>query len=144
MYFFFKQKTAYEMRISDWSSDVCSSDLGRRVDEASPYVDARLPDGSRVNIVIPPVALDGPMVSIRKLKRQQMSAQDFVQSGAMSAEMLDFLADADGADHLQGGRHSRGSDPPEQPARHLPQLLQSSRARSEERRVGKEGASTCS
>src|SRR3546814_20263357 len=66
------------MRISDWSSDVCSSDL----------------DGSRVNIVIPPVALDGPMVSIRKLKRQQMSAQDFVQSGAMSAEMLDFLADA--------------------------------------------------
>src|SRR3546814_6820781 len=45
-------------------------------------------------IVIPPVALDGPMVSIRRLKRQQMSAQDFVQSGAMSAEMLDFLADA--------------------------------------------------
>lgn len=70
------------------------SPIGRRVDEASPYVDARLPDGSRVNIVIPPVALDGPMVSIRKLKRQQMSAQDFVQSGAMSAEMLDFLADA--------------------------------------------------
>ena len=70
------------------------SPIGRRVDEASPYVDARLPDGSRVNIVIPPVALGGPMVSIRKLKRQQMSAQDFVHSGAMSAEMLDFLADA--------------------------------------------------
>src|SRR3546814_13613411 len=95
------------------------SPIGRRVDEASPYVDARLPDGSRVNIVIPPVALDGPMVSIRKLKRQQMSAQDFVQSGAMSAEMLDFLADA---------------------ARSRHNIL----IRSDELRVGKAGVTTCS
>jgi pilus assembly protein CpaF len=70
------------------------SPIGRRVDEATPYVDARLPDGSRVNIVIPPVALDGPMVSIRKFKRQQMNAQDFVRSEAMSADMLHFLSDA--------------------------------------------------
>ncbi len=68
------------------------SPIGRRVDEATPFVDARLPDGSRVNIVVPPVALDGPMISIRKFKRQQMSAQDFVRSGTMSSETLDFLS----------------------------------------------------
>lgn len=67
------------------------SPIGRRVDEATPFVDARLPDGSRVNIVIPPVALDGPMVSIRKSKRQQMTGQDFVRTGALSDDMLDFL-----------------------------------------------------
>jgi len=68
------------------------SPLGRRIDEASPFVDARLPDGSRVNIVVPPVALDGPTVSIRKFKQQAMTPQDFVRGGAMSMEMLDFLS----------------------------------------------------
>ena len=70
------------------------SPIGRRVDEATPYVDARLPDGSRVNIVIPPVALDGPMVSIRKFRVQALGAQDYVRLGSMSPEMLGFLAAA--------------------------------------------------
>jgi pilus assembly protein CpaF len=68
--------------------------IGRRVDESSPFVDARLADGSRVNVVIPPIALDGPMVSIRKFRKQPMKAMDFVRSGSMSKEMLDFLAAA--------------------------------------------------
>lgn len=70
------------------------SPIGRRVDEATPYVDARLPDGSRVNIVIPPIALDGPMVSIRKFRAQAMTAQDYVRLGSMSQEMMAFLAAA--------------------------------------------------
>jgi len=70
------------------------SPIGRRVDEATPYVDARLPDGSRVNIVIPPIALDGPMVSIRKFRVQAMGAQDYVRLGSMSSEMMGFLAAA--------------------------------------------------
>jgi len=70
------------------------SPIGRRVDEATPYVDARLPDGSRVNVVIPPIALDGPMVSIRKFRVQAMGGQDYVRLGSMSQEMLGFLAAA--------------------------------------------------
>ncbi len=70
------------------------SPIGRRVDESSPYVDARLDDGSRVNIIIPPVALDGPMISIRKAKLQAMRPADFVQNGSMTREMVNFLATA--------------------------------------------------
>jgi len=70
------------------------SPIGRRVDEATPYVDARLQDGSRVNVVIPPIALDGPMVSIRKFRNQSMGAQDYVRLGSMSQEMLGFLSAA--------------------------------------------------
>lgn len=70
------------------------SPIGRRVDEATPYVDARLPDGSRVNVVIPPIALDGPMVSIRKFRVHAMGGQDYVRLGSMSQEMLGFLAAA--------------------------------------------------
>ncbi|WP_269714210.1 CpaF family protein [Caulobacter sp. NIBR2454] len=68
--------------------------IGRRVDEATPYVDARLSDGSRVNVVIPPAALDGPLVSIRKFRAQPLAPADYVRQGAMSAEMLDFLGRA--------------------------------------------------
>ena len=68
--------------------------IGRRVDEASPYVDARLPDGSRVNIVIPPVALDGPLLSIRKFRMQALFVQDFVDRQVMSADMAAYLAAA--------------------------------------------------
>jgi pilus assembly protein CpaF len=68
--------------------------IGRRVDEATPYVDARLQDGSRVNIVIPPVALDGPLLSIRKFRAQPMTPNDYVLSGSMSEEMLAFLGAA--------------------------------------------------
>jgi pilus assembly protein CpaF len=68
--------------------------IGRRVDEATPFVDARLADGSRVNIVIPPVALDGPTLSIRKFRMQQLSLDDCVATGVMSAPMADYLGAA--------------------------------------------------
>jgi len=68
--------------------------IGRRVDESSPYVDARLPDGSRVNIVIPPIALDGPLLSIRKFRLQARTIEDFVERQAMSADMAAYLGAA--------------------------------------------------
>ncbi|MDQ8168313.1 MAG: CpaF family protein [Gemmatimonadota bacterium] len=67
------------------------SRVGRRVDESSPMVDARLPDGSRVNAVIPPLALDGPVLSIRRFGAT-LGPADLVSNGAMTAEMLRFLA----------------------------------------------------
>ncbi len=70
------------------------SPIGRRVDEASPFVDARLADGSRVNVIVPPIALDGPMLSIRKFKPEPMSGEDYVRTGAMDEAMLAFLANA--------------------------------------------------
>ncbi|HUD51498.1 CpaF family protein [Parvibaculum sp.] len=70
------------------------SPIGRRVDEAMPYVDGRLPDGSRVNVIIPPVALDGPIVSIRKFKRTPLTGEDLVRGKALSEETLKFLSDA--------------------------------------------------
>ncbi len=66
--------------------------IGRRVDEATPFVDARLADGSRVNIVIPPVALDGPLVSIRKFRLQALTVEDCVNTGVMSAPMAAYLS----------------------------------------------------
>ena len=70
------------------------SPIGRRVDEATPYVDGRLPDGSRVHVIIPPVALEGPILSIRKFKRTPLSGKDLVRSGSLTEEMLDFLSAA--------------------------------------------------
>jgi pilus assembly protein CpaF len=67
------------------------SPLGRRVDEASPLVDARLPDGSRVNCVIPPLSLDGPLVTIRRFRRKGFSSEELIERGTMSAELRDFL-----------------------------------------------------
>src|SRR5688500_8937753 len=65
--------------------------LGRRVDESTPMVDARLPDGSRVNAVIPPIALDGPCLSIRKFRKQPLSAEDLLSLGSVSQAELDYL-----------------------------------------------------
>jgi pilus assembly protein CpaF len=67
------------------------SRVGRRIDESSPMVDARLPDGSRVNAVIPPLALDGPTLSIRRFRTDRLGAQDLVQRDALTAPMLEFL-----------------------------------------------------
>jgi pilus assembly protein CpaF len=67
------------------------SAVGRRIDESSPMVDARLQDGSRVNAVIPPVALDGPVVSIRRFRTERLGAQDMVDRGSLTQPMLDFL-----------------------------------------------------
>ncbi len=65
--------------------------LGRHVDESSPLVDARLPDGSRVNAIIPPLALKGPALTIRKFKRDLLAAGDLVELGAMTERMAGFL-----------------------------------------------------
>jgi pilus assembly protein CpaF len=65
--------------------------VGRRIDESSPMVDARLPDGSRVNATLPPATLDSPTLSIRRFGRQRLRRADLVQLGMFSAEIHDFL-----------------------------------------------------
>jgi pilus assembly protein CpaF len=67
------------------------SSVGRRIDESSPMVDARLADGSRVNAIIPPLALDGPTLSIRRFRTDRLGAQDLVERNSMTQPMLDFL-----------------------------------------------------
>jgi pilus assembly protein CpaF len=67
------------------------SPLGRRIDESSPTVDARLPDGSRVNAVIPPIALNGPTVTIRKFSQDPFTVEDLIRFGTFTAEMATFL-----------------------------------------------------
>jgi pilus assembly protein CpaF len=67
------------------------SPLGRRIDEASPLVDARLSDGSRVNCVIPPLSLDGPMMTIRRFRNRGFSLQELVASGTLTADLGRFL-----------------------------------------------------
>ena len=67
--------------------------LGRRVDEASPLCDARLPDGSRVNVVIPPLALDGPCLTIRRFRRRGFSLDELVEGGTLVAPLARLLAD---------------------------------------------------
>src|SRR5205807_8945930 len=68
------------------------SAVGRRVDDSSPMVDARLPDGSRVNAIIPPLAVDGPLLSIRRFPAERLKADDLVSLKAMTRPMLEFLA----------------------------------------------------
>ncbi|MBL8110741.1 MAG: CpaF family protein [Anaerolineales bacterium] len=65
--------------------------LGRRIDESSPYVDARLPDGSRVNAVIPPISLVGPVLTIRKFSKNPITVDQLIQYGSLSAEGVQFL-----------------------------------------------------
>lgn len=65
--------------------------IGRRIDESSPMVDARLPDGSRINAVIPPLAIDGPSLSIRRFAARPLTGDDLVKNGALSADMLNYL-----------------------------------------------------
>src|SRR6266545_4630002 len=67
------------------------SAVGRRIDESSPMVDARLADGSRVNAVIAPVALDGPVLSIRRFRTDKMQARDLVERDTLTQPMVDFL-----------------------------------------------------
>jgi pilus assembly protein CpaF len=70
------------------------STVGRRVDESSPMCDARLRDGSRVNVIIPPLALDGPCMTIRKFSRDKLSPADLLNSHSASPEMIEFLRTA--------------------------------------------------
>lgn len=67
------------------------SPLGRRVDESSPLVDARLPDGSRVNVVIRPIALCGPTITIRKFSKSPLTVNDLIRFGSMTQEIAEFL-----------------------------------------------------
>jgi pilus assembly protein CpaF len=66
--------------------------LGRRIDESSPMVDARLPDGSRVNAVIRPIALCGPTISIRKFRKEGITIDDLIRFGSLTSEMAEFLS----------------------------------------------------
>ncbi|WP_072054821.1 CpaF family protein [Aliivibrio fischeri] len=79
-----------EQQLIDIAKRIASR-VGRRVDESSPTCDARLEDGSRVNIVIPPIAIDGTSISIRKFKKQSIGFSDLVEFGAMSKEMAQIL-----------------------------------------------------
>jgi pilus assembly protein CpaF len=65
--------------------------VGRRIDESSPMVDARLPDGSRVNAVIPPLSLSGPLVTIRKFANKRLDLMEMIRIGTLSQETVDFL-----------------------------------------------------
>src|SRR5487761_1346323 len=70
------------------------SAVGRRIDESSPMVDARLADGSRVNVIIPPLAIDGPILSIRKFSAKPLTAEDLMQGRALTPPMLEVLKHA--------------------------------------------------
>ena len=65
--------------------------IGRRIDESVPYVDARLPDGSRVNAIIPPLALNGPTITIRKFKKEALGVADLIRFGTLTPEMATFI-----------------------------------------------------
>jgi pilus assembly protein CpaF len=67
------------------------SGMGRRIDEASPMVDARLPDGSRVNAIIPPLAIQGPVLTIRKFSADALDADDLVELGSLTPELVEVL-----------------------------------------------------
>jgi pilus assembly protein CpaF len=71
--------------------------VGRRIDESSPMVDARLPDGSRVNAIIPPLSLSGPLVTIRKFSRKRLDLQELIKIGTLSEQTVDFMQRCVGA-----------------------------------------------
>ena len=88
------QKTAVRFRDNAQLLNICQrivGQVGRRVDEASPICDARLPDGSRVNVIVPPLAIDGPALTIRKFKRDKLTLDDLVRHGSISAEGAEVL-----------------------------------------------------
>ena len=66
--------------------------IGRRIDESSPMVDARLPDGSRVNAIIPPISIKGPCLTIRKFTKESLTVDDLVMKTTLTPEMSDFLS----------------------------------------------------
>ncbi|MAK43096.1 MULTISPECIES: CpaF family protein [Spongiibacter] len=70
------------------------SPLGRRIDESSPIVDGRLADGSRINAIVPPLALDGPCLSIRKFRKDPLTAEELLAGGSITKDALDFLSES--------------------------------------------------
>jgi pilus assembly protein CpaF len=81
------QKTGIRFRDNQQLHNICQrivSQIGRRVDESSPICDARLPDGSRVNVIVPPLSIDGPALTIRKFKRDKLTLEQLMKSGTIS------------------------------------------------------------
>ncbi|MBM1223034.1 CpaF family protein [Ponticoccus sp. SC2-23] len=88
------KKTDVRFKNRDHLLNVCQrivSQVGRRVDESSPIADARLPDGSRVNIIIHPLSLDGPTLTIRKFRKQRLTLDDLVMFGSLTPDVADIL-----------------------------------------------------
>ena len=88
------QKTGVRFRDNAQLLNICQrivSQIGRRVDEASPICDARLPDGSRVNVIVPPLAIDGPCLTIRKFKKDRLKLTDLVKFGSITPEGATIL-----------------------------------------------------
>ena len=89
------QPTLVRFRDNSQLMNICQrivSQVGRRVDEASPICDARLPDGSRVNVIAPPLAIDGPVLTIRKFKRDKLTLKQLIQYGSITEEGAKILA----------------------------------------------------
>ncbi len=88
------QKTGIRFRDNQQLLNICQrivSQVGRRVDESSPICDARLPDGSRVNAIVPPLAIDGPALTIRKFKKDKLTLEQLVRYGTISPEGAEIL-----------------------------------------------------
>jgi pilus assembly protein CpaF len=88
------EKTSYVFESDDHAMRIIDrivAPLGRRIDESQPYVDARLPDGSRVNAIIPPLALNGPTLTIRKFSKKPLTIQNLIEFGTITAEAVEFL-----------------------------------------------------
>jgi pilus assembly protein CpaF len=88
------QKTGIRFRDNQQLLNICQrivSQVGRRVDETSPICDARLPDGSRVNAIVPPLAIDGPALTIRKFKKDKLTLEQLVRYGSISPEGAEIL-----------------------------------------------------
>jgi pilus assembly protein CpaF len=88
------QKTGIRFRDNQQLLNICQrivSQIGRRVDESSPICDARLPDGSRVNVIVPPLAIDGPALTIRKFKKDKLTLDQLVRFGSISPEGANIL-----------------------------------------------------
>jgi pilus assembly protein CpaF len=88
------QKTGIRFRDNQQLHNICQrivSQIGRRVDESSPICDARLPDGSRVNVIVPPLSIDGPALTIRKFKKDKLTLDQLVRFGTISPEGAQLL-----------------------------------------------------
>jgi pilus assembly protein CpaF len=88
------QKTGIRFRDNQQLLNICQrivSQIGRRVDESSPICDARLPDGSRVNAIVPPLSIDGPALTIRKFKRDKLTLEQLVKFGSITPEGAEVL-----------------------------------------------------
>ena len=88
------EKTSYRFESDDHVMRIIDrivAPLGRRVDESQPYVDARLPDGSRVNVIIPPLAIQGPIITIRLFSKVPYTMEDLIGFGTLTPEIAEFL-----------------------------------------------------